>query len=54
MDFLIALGNGINPGTPPNGCEINVLFCFVLYVILAMFVEEGCILHRNFQETMAN
>ena len=23
MDYSIALGNGINPSTPLNGCEIN-------------------------------
>ena len=27
MDYSIALGNGINPSTPLNGCEINVRFC---------------------------
>ena len=26
---LIALGNGMNPDRPLNGCEINVGFCFV-------------------------
>ena len=29
MDYLIALGNGMNPNMPLNGCEINVRFCFV-------------------------
>ena len=24
MDYSIALGNGMNPSTPLNGCEINV------------------------------
>ena len=28
MDYSIALGNGMNQGTPLNGCEINVHFCF--------------------------
>ena len=28
MDYSIALGNGMNPSTPVNGCEINVRFCF--------------------------
>ena len=28
MDYSIALGNGMNPSTPLNGCEINVRFCF--------------------------
>ena len=28
MDYPIALGNGMNPNTPLNGCEINVCFCF--------------------------
>ena len=23
MDYLIALGNGMNPNRPLNGCEIN-------------------------------
>ena len=27
MDYSIALGNGMNPSTPLNGCEINVYFC---------------------------
>ena len=26
MDNSIALGNGMNPSTPLNGCEINVRF----------------------------
>ena len=29
MDYLIALGNGMNPESPLNGFEINVRFCFV-------------------------
>ena len=28
MGYSIALGNGMNPSTPLNGCEINVRFCF--------------------------
>ena len=28
MDYSIALGNGMNPSTPLNGCEINVRFAF--------------------------
>ena len=28
MDYSIASGNGMNPSTPLNGCEINVRFCF--------------------------
>ena len=28
MVYSIALGNGMNPSTPLNGCEINVRFCF--------------------------
>ena len=27
-DYSLVLGNGMNPSTPPNGCEINVRFCF--------------------------
>ena len=26
MDYSIALGNGMSPSTPLNGCEINVRF----------------------------
>ena len=26
MDYSIGLGNGMNPSTHVNGCEINVLF----------------------------
>ena len=25
---IMALGNGMSPSTPLNGCEINVRFCF--------------------------
>ena len=28
VDYSIVLGNGMNPSTPLNGCEINVRFCF--------------------------
>ena len=28
MDYSIALGNGMDPSTPLNGCKINVRFCF--------------------------
>ena len=28
IDYSKALGNGMNPSTPLNGCEINVRFCF--------------------------
>ena len=31
MDYLIALGNGMNPSTPLNGCEINVRFVCLIY-----------------------
>ena len=46
MDYLIALGNGMNPNRPLNGCEINIRFCFVEY-IKAVYQELskfiGCI-----------
>ena len=29
MDYLIALGHGMNPNRPLNGCENNVRFCFL-------------------------
>ena len=28
MDYLMALGNGMSPSMPLNGCEINPRFCF--------------------------
>ena len=28
IDYSIALGNGMIPSMPLNGCEINVRFCF--------------------------
>ena len=28
MNYSLALGNGMNPNTPLNGCEINVRFRF--------------------------
>ena len=30
MDYSIALGNGMNPSTPLNGCEINCTFLLCL------------------------
>ena len=29
MVYSIALGNGMNPSKPLNGCEINVRFCLL-------------------------
>ena len=31
MDYLIALGNGMNPNRPLNGCKINVRFFCLIY-----------------------
>ena len=38
-NYLIALGNGMNPNRPINGCEINVRFCFVQYIKAVMYQE---------------
>ena len=47
MDYLIALGNGMNPKRPLNEREIYVRFCFVWYIKAVMYYELskfiGCI-----------
>ena len=39
MDYLIALGNGMNNNRPLNGCDINVHFCCVQYIKAVMYKE---------------
>ena len=45
MDYLTALGSGMNPSTPLNGREIT--FCFAYYIKGIMYQDSfqfiGCI-----------
>ena len=48
MDYSIALGNGMNPSTPLNGCEINVRFCFCL-IYKSSYVLRSVLVHWMYQ-----
>ena len=47
MDYSSTLGNGMNPSTALNRCEINVRFCFAWYIKAGMYQDLfqfiGCI-----------
>ena len=38
----MALGNGMRPSTPLNGCEINVRFCFARYLKAVTCMCKTC------------
>ena len=48
MDYSIALGNGVNPSTPLNGCEINVRFLLCL-IYESSYVLRSVSVHWMYQ-----
>ena len=62
MDYSIALGNGTNPSTPLNGCEINctLLLClkykssYVLRSVSVHWTYKKCSYRESFFNIQCN